>query len=249
MTNKLHTCPKGHQWEAPADETDPACPYCLPTVTLPPPSSTPPRPGEHEKTLILPPTDAGEAPTLSPAGAEAALLPAVDVPGYKVLGLLGRGGMGVVYKARDIRLNRLVALKMVLAGAHASPSHLARFKAEAETVARLAHPNIVQIYDIGEASSGPGVVHPFMALEYCPGGSLSERLDGTPVPPRPAAELVETLARAMRHAHDAGILHRDLKPANVLLASGERKSSSLPSPQRGEGRKTGPARRGGAQDH
>src|SRR5579884_2856701 len=137
------------------------------------------------------------------------------VAGYEVLGELGRGGMGVVYKARDPRLNRLVALKMVLSGGHAGKDELLRFKAEAEAVARLTHPNVVQIYEIGEHDGLP-----FFALEYVSGGSLAARLDGTPLPAAEAAALVETLARAVHHAHLQGIVHRDLKPANVLLASG-----------------------------
>ncbi len=140
----------------------------------------------------------------------AAPVPAVD--GYEVLGVLGHGGMGVVYKARDLRLNRLVALKMVLAGAGAAPKELSRFKAEAEAVARLRHPNIVQIFEVGDHDG-----RPFLALEYVEGGSLAEHLDGTPLPARRAARLVEALADAVHHAHANGVVHRDLKPANVLL--------------------------------
>jgi WD40 repeat protein len=135
-----------------------------------------------------------------------------DIPGYEVLGELGRGGMGVVYRARQTGLNRPVALKMVLAGTHAGAAERARFRAEAEAVARLQHPNIVQIYETGEADG-----HPFFSLEFCPGGSLAARLAGTPLPPAEAARLVEVLARAVQAAHERGIVHRDLKPANVLL--------------------------------
>ena len=125
--------------------------------------------------------------------------------------------MGVVYKARQLRLNRIVALKMILAGDHATPEAAVRFLAEAEAVARLHHPNIVQIYDVGEHEG-----RPYFAMEYVAGGSLAGRLDGTPWPPRDAARLVETLARAIHEAHRLGIVHRDLKPANVLLtADGE----------------------------
>jgi serine/threonine protein kinase/WD40 repeat protein len=135
-----------------------------------------------------------------------------DVPGYEVLGVLGRGGTAVVYKARQRGLNRLVALKVILAGEHATPAEQARFRAEAEAVARLQHPNIVQVYEIGEHRGLP-----FFSLEFCPGGSLAQRLDGTPLGPTGAAELVEVLARAVHHAHENGVVHRDLKPANVLL--------------------------------
>jgi serine/threonine-protein kinase len=134
------------------------------------------------------------------------------VPGYEIIGELGRGGMGVVYKARQKGLNRLVALKMVLAGAHAGPQQLQRFKTEAEAVAHLQHPNIVQIYDIGQHDNLP-----YFSLEYVDGGSLAEKVYRQPQPPRGAAHLIETLARAMHYAHEHGIIHRDLKPANVLL--------------------------------
>ena len=140
-------------------------------------------------------------------------------PGYEVLGELGRGGMGVVYKARQLRLNRLVALKMIRAGAQAGSEDLRRFRIEAEAVACLQHPNIVQIYEIGEEDGLP-----FFSLEFVDGGSLLQHLDkDTGLPARQAAVLVETLARAMHYAHSRGIVHRDLKPANILLASGGRK--------------------------
>jgi serine/threonine protein kinase/WD40 repeat protein len=136
------------------------------------------------------------------------------VPGYEVLGELGRGGMGVIYKARQTGLNRIVALKMILAGAHASPEAIGRFRREAEAVARLVHPHIVQIYDVG-AHDG----EPFFSLEYVEGGNLAERLNGTPLPARRAAELTQTLAQAIEFAHQQGIVHRDLTPSNVLLTA------------------------------
>ena len=135
-----------------------------------------------------------------------------EVPGYEILGELGRGGMGVVYKARQCRLNRVVALKMILAGDYAGPDAVERIMAEAEIVARLQHPNIVQIYAIGDCDG-----RPYVELEYVGGGSLADRLDGTPWPPRAAARLVESLAVAMAEAHRMGIIHRDLKPANILM--------------------------------
>ena len=130
---------------------------------------------------------------------------------YEVLEEIGRGGTGVVYKARDPRLARIVALKMVLAGFHAGTEELVRFRLEAEVVARLNHPNIVQIHEVGEADGCP-----FLALEYLPGGSLAERVR-QPLPAAEAAVLVRTLAVAMHHAHQRGIVHRDLKPVNVLF--------------------------------
>jgi hypothetical protein len=156
------------------------------------------------------------------------------VPGYEILGELGRGAMGVVYKARQKTLNRLVALKMILAGGHASSAERQRFVAEAEAVARLQHPNIVQIHEIGEVEG-----RPFFSLEFCAGGSLAARLNGTPLPPGEAAELVATLARAMQAAHDAGVVHRDLKPANVLLA---REGEAPAEPKKGGSAGASPSR-------
>jgi hypothetical protein len=140
------------------------------------------------------------------------------VAGYEILGELGRGGMGTVYRARQLALNRLVALKVIRTGSEGDAAALARFRTEAEAVARLQHPHIVQIHEIGGLGGRPHDC-PFMALELVEGGSLARRLDGTPLPPGQAAELVEALARAVQFAHERGILHRDLKPANVLLAA------------------------------
>jgi uncharacterized protein (DUF433 family) len=156
------------------------------------------------------------AETLVPDAAEAA--PAAEgpprVPGYEILGELGRGGMGVVYRARQVGLNRLVALKMILSGAHAGEKELARFLNEAEAIARLQHPNIVQIHEVGQYQG-----RPFFSLELIEGGSLAATLDGTPLPAEEAARLVETLARAIHAAHKCQIVHRDLKPANILLTT------------------------------
>jgi hypothetical protein len=171
---------------------------------------------------VLPPREVvcGASATLPPARgpAEAADPVGLDVPGHEILGELGRGGMGVVYQARQTKLGRLVALKMILSGAHAGEAVLTRFHTEAEAIARLQHPNIVQIHEIGEHGGLP-----FVSLEYCGGGSLGSRLK-KPWPSRQAAELVRTLARAVQAAHQAGIIHRDLKPANILfLADGTAK--------------------------
>src|SRR5262249_45089205 len=139
-------------------------------------------------------------------------LPASAPPGYEIVRELGRGGMGVVYLARQTELKRLVALKMVLAGAHAGQQELARFRTEAEGVARLQHPNIVQIHEIGEHDGLS-----YFSLEYADGDTLAKKLAGAPQPPRYSAALVQALARAVHAAHQAGVVHRDLKPANVLL--------------------------------
>lgn len=135
------------------------------------------------------------------------------VAGYEILGVLGRGGMGVVYKARQPGLKRVVALKMILAGGHAGEDDLGRFRSEAQAVARLQHPNIVQIYEVGDDEG-----RPYFSLEYVDGGCLTQQLGGRPMPPRQAAEMALVLTRAIAHAHAHGIVHRDLKPANVLLA-------------------------------
>jgi WD40 repeat protein len=134
------------------------------------------------------------------------------VPGYEIVGTLGRGGMGVVYKAKHLGLRRLVALKMILHGDMASPSDLVRFRIEAQAIARLQHPNIVQIYEIGEFKGLP-----FFSLEYVDGGTLSRKIGGAPQPIGQAAQMIETLARTMAFAHQRHIVHRDLKPGNVLL--------------------------------
>jgi WD40 repeat protein/Tfp pilus assembly protein PilF/tRNA A-37 threonylcarbamoyl transferase component Bud32 len=137
------------------------------------------------------------------------------VPGYDILGVLGRGGMGVVYKARQQALNRVVALKTILAGAHADPEERTRFLQEAEAVARLQHPAIVQIYEVSREGD-----RPYFVLEYVDGGSLADRLrGGNPLPAHQSARMLETLARAVQFAHQRGIIHRDLKPANVLLTA------------------------------
>jgi WD40 repeat protein len=136
------------------------------------------------------------------------------VPGYEVLDELGRGGMGVVYRARHFGLNRHVALKMILAGAHAGDVELTRFLAEAQALALLQHPNVVQVYDSGRHEGLP-----FMALELVPGGSLRDKLNGGPLPPRQAALFIEQVARGVHAAHEHGIIHRDLKPHNILLAA------------------------------
>jgi serine/threonine protein kinase/Tfp pilus assembly protein PilF len=158
-------------------------------------------------------------------------LPAV--PGYEILAVLGRGGMGVVYKALHLGLKRLVALKMILDQPGSRQADLGRFRIEAEAVARLQHPNIVQIYEVGEWSGDDLDLRlPFLALEFVDGGTLGQRLAAGPLEPRTAAELAEILARAMHAAHLRGIVHRDLKPANVLVsngvASGEWSKSNTP---------------------
>ena len=136
------------------------------------------------------------------------------VAGYQILEVLGSGGMGIVYKAHQERLDRFVALKMIRAGGGARPEDLARFETEAKAVAAIEHNNIVKIFDIGEQDGLP-----YFSLEYLPGGSLSQRIGGKPQPFDQAARIVETLARAIHVAHEHKVIHRDLKPANVLFAA------------------------------
>ena len=207
-------------------------------------SADPARPGETERdpaadslmTLApscYPETEVGNEPTgggldgqttarfLVDPDATVALDPDADTvlesrsagafPGYELLETLGEGGMGVVWKARQMRLNRIVALKMVLGEHRVGAKELIRFLAEAEAVASIKHPHVVQVHEYGDAGG-----RPFLAMEYLPGGSLTDRLRFGRLDPKSAAELVGTLARAVQAAHDQGIVHRDIKPANIL---------------------------------
>lgn len=145
----------------------------------------------------------------------------VQVPGYDIVDIVGRGGMGVVYKAVQHGLNRTVALKMILSGRHASQEDLARFWVEAEAIASLNHPNIVQVYEINRIDGTP-----YITLEFIEGGTLEKLLRQGPLTAREAATMLETIARAMHHAHTKQILHRDLKPANILLDISQRMNAA-----------------------
>jgi serine/threonine-protein kinase len=160
---------------------------------------------QAELDAVFPPAERSEAPENAP-------LPVI--PGYEVEAILGRGGMGVVFRARHLRLNRVVALKMTLAGSYAGAHERNRFQREAEAVARLQHPNVVQVYDVGDSDG-----RPYFTMEYVDGGSLSEKLSGAPQPAREAAALIMTLAGAVQIAHRSEVVHRDLKPGNVLLTA------------------------------
>jgi serine/threonine protein kinase len=153
------------------------------------------------------PASAGEVPLpeIQPSDIE-------EIPGYELLGVLGRGGMGMVFRARQISLKRQVALKMILTGRHARSVDRLRFQKEAEAVARLQHANIVQIYEVGQQNGLP-----YISLEFVNAGSLAQFLGGIPQAPSVSAQLVRQLAGAMHYAHKRGIIHRDLKPANILL--------------------------------
>jgi serine/threonine protein kinase len=154
-----------------------------------------------------PPTGDWPAPAAAPA-----VWP--TVPGYEILEELGRGGIGVVYKARAVKLGRFVALKLLRDGALAGPQERARLLIEARAAARLRHAHVVQIYEVSEHAGGP-----YIAMELVEGGGLDKRLAGRPLPTGEAAALVRTLALAVQHAHEHKVIHRDLKPGNVLLAA------------------------------
>jgi serine/threonine protein kinase/Tfp pilus assembly protein PilF len=214
-TLESHRDNAAQQADNPAPQP-PNGPAILPTLTHVPPPEVPAPAGPAEaldsgSTLNQSPEEQARAAESSTTEPEATS--SLQLPGYEILGELGRGGMGVVYKARQTRLNRLVALKMILAAEHAGPTQVARFHGEVEAVASLQHPNIVQIYEVGEHNG-----RPFCSLELMDGGGLDKKLAATPQPPREAAALAETLARAVEAAHRQGIIHRDLKPANVLLS-------------------------------
>jgi len=155
-----------------------------------------------------------------------------SIPGYDIVGELGRGGMGVVYKAYQVRAKRFVALKMVVPGSESDKNLLQRFHTEAQAVAHLAHPNIVQIYEMGDYNGWP-----YFSLEFCGGSNLGRKLGGTPMVAHHAVELIEKVARAIAYAHQRQIIHRDLKPGNILLShDGEPKIGDFGLAKRLDGR-------------
>ncbi len=213
---RLAICPQGHVWSAAGtagDEGGLICPVCGQTGAQAAVEQT----VGHEtlEPLCVPPVISDVQP-IRPVDGQASEHRDSGkpiVPGYEIVRELGRGGMGVVYLARHRELNRPVALKMILAGAHADAETLSRFHREAEAVARLQHPGFVQIHEVGEYQG-----RPYLTLEYVDGGNLAHHLAGATLAPRAAARLVETLARTVHYAHQRGIVHRDLTPRNILLA-------------------------------
>lgn len=187
------------------------CPQCQKRFVPFNPKEEPAQTPDPAETRPL--NELASPPVLRVNAVESIPLPRLQIPGYTILAELGQGGMGVVYKAWQIKLERAVALKMIRSGSHAHATEVARFRTEAMAVAKIQHPNIVQIYEVGEHEGSR-----FIALEFVNGPTLAKVLSGTPQPPRPTAELIENLARAIFAAHQRGIIHRDLKPSNILLA-------------------------------
>lgn len=190
--------------------------------TLPPSSNAlddptvPPRAADTEE-LTMSPYSTGDDPTIAPTDSATAEGAAVGdqvryFGDYELLEEIARGGMGVVFKARQINLNRIVALKMILAGQFAGDEDVQRFYTEAEAAAQLDHPGIVPIFEIGEHQG-----QHYFSMGYVEGESLAHKVSEGPLPPHEAAELVKKICDAMAYAHECGVIHRDLKPANVLM--------------------------------
>jgi hypothetical protein len=194
---KVMSCPFGHNWQSSeaggASAVLALCPHCSPLAQC--------------ATLPF------DGPRV-PAFLSASTSPWPVIPDYQILGVLGQGGMGVVHKARQVSLNRLVALKMLWPNPSAGPEELRRFLGEAEVAAALQHPNIVAVHAVDRDPA-----RPFFTCELVEGGTLAQRIAGKPQPPRQAAQVVRALALALHFAHEKGIVHRDLKPANVLLTA------------------------------
>ena len=198
----------------------------LPSADAPlssaPPGNRVPDGDELPPTTVLRRLPPAESPPTSPPDSQSTLPAPLQaradrpvVPGFEILEEIGRGGMGVVYKARQLSLDRIVALKILHPGPDGPGATLARFRSEAEAIGRLQHPHIIQVHEVGTCVGGP-----YFVFEYAGGGSLAGRLGGAPQPARTAAQLVSIVARAAHSAHERGVIHRDLKPSNILLSEG-----------------------------
>ena len=201
-----------------------ACQAVLEGLTAGPPRAAPAHIDPAAETFLArvqamtPERDVGPRPAPEP-------MPPPRIPGYEIVGELGRGGMGVVFQARHRRLNRPVALKMLTDAGLNDLGIRTRFLMEAETIAQLHHPHIVQVYEFGESAG-----RPYLAMEYVDGGNLAQwRARGGRLTPDRAAELVARLADAVAAAHAKGIIHRDLKPSNILLAAPDPAAGPAPT--------------------
>jgi len=224
---RLLTCPQGHRWELP--ETDGGstglqilCPVCGAAVSLQ--ESARPEPSSAETGTYHPAgADQSEAETLTPRlqdspddildvlPASEQLAPAPAIAGYEILALLGRGGMGMVYKARQSKLDRLVALKILPQETSSDSSFAERFTREARALARLNHSNIVAVYDFGQADNLS-----YFVMEYVDGMNLRQLMRAGPIAPRETLQIISQICDALQYAHDEGIVHRDIKPENIL---------------------------------
>ena len=228
-------CSAGHRWESVTDCAESTCPVCGGDSTLQEANVVPARDAQDPTLSVVPDSAPPLFATLPVTGEPVAFRPRPDRPaipcevlpeidGYESLSLLGRGGMGVVYRATHVRLKRPVALKMILAGEYAGQQEVARFHREAEAIARIQHPHIVQIFEVGQHQGTS--VHRVGVRGRGQSGELSRRNSPAAAGGRPTGSL---LADAVEAAHQAGIVHRDLKPANVLLAGPEREPNERQS--------------------
>jgi serine/threonine protein kinase len=213
------TCPECGA-KLPADAPAGVCPKCLLQVGMDVSQSDDESVADLPPTLVTDSVSPADVPTLSPTehgGETSKSAPQIGTKikyfgDYELLDEIARGGMGVVYKVRQVRLNRTVALKMILSGQFAGESDVQRFQTEAESAAALDHPGIVPIFEVGEHEG-----HHFFSMGLVEGDSLAARIAKSPLPPKEASELVRKIAEAVQYAHDQGVVHRDLKPANILL--------------------------------
>jgi tRNA A-37 threonylcarbamoyl transferase component Bud32 len=223
---RLLTCPQGHQWELPEAEGGGSavqllCPVCgTPQIADPRPIASaetgtyhPAGANQSEAETLVPKTPPAANPSEPPEVLPEPQLstPAPEIPGYEIVGELGRGGMGMVYKARQTKLERLVALKILPQETSADSTFAERFTREARALARLNHPNIVSVYDFGQTGTLS-----YFVMEYVDGVNLRQLLRAGPIAPRDVLRIMSQIGDALQYAHDEGIVHRDIKPENIL---------------------------------